>query len=343
MRMFNSVKKNYDLVQVLLVLLIISVGSYVLTLSWSVISQFADIITIILTSWLMSFLLDPLVDMIQKYLKLSKVIATSITYLLLSIFIVTIGIVYIPLVTNQILILINIVPAYLSTVPLILNNLDGPIISQVENSIGFIPSIAQFFFSAFMVLTLSFYFIIDQKKINDELMNLAPSTWHDTIKFTKKVINETFVSFFRVQFFYGIATALITWVVMFLFGTGFATSVAFLAGVFAIIPLIGPLLAIALPILVALLITPIKAIFVGLVLVVVQQIIFNVIGPKLLGKAFSLHPAIILVSLLVGLKVAGAQGAVFAIPLLGIGVVMIRKFGLRIVEAINRQTSKSTK
>lgn len=335
--MFKEVNKNYNLVQILLVLSIVAVGSYVFGLAWTILNQFGEIISIVLVSWLLSFLLDPIVDVIQKYLRLSKLFATAITYLLLTVFIVAAGFVYIPLISTQIVILVNLIPGYLNNAPAILNNLNGPLITQLENTISIIPSIAQFFFSAFMVLILSFYFIIDQKRINDAVMDMIPSDWYETFEFTKKVVNDTFVSFFRVQFFYGMATALATWLVLVLFGTGFAISVAFLSGVLAIVPLIGPFLALLLPVLVALLVSPTQAVITGLILFAAQQITFNVVGPKLLGKAFSLHPAIILISLLVGLKLAGAQGALFAIPLLGIGVVMIRKFGLRIVSKLNKR------
>jgi predicted PurR-regulated permease PerM len=234
------------------------------------------------------------------------------------------------MLSSQVVSLVNLIPGYLSTVaPSMVSNLNVSLVSQLENTIAFIPSIAQFFFSAFIVLTLSFYFIIDQSRINQEFFNLMPRKWHGTLKFVEKVVNDTFISFFRVQFFYGVSTAFVTWLVMVLFNEGFAVSVAFFAGIFAIVPLIGPLLAVGLPVLVALLGDPIQALIVGIVLFLAQQVIFNVIGPKLLGKAFSLHPAIILISLIIGLKFAGAIGAIFAIPVLGIGAVMIRTFGVR--------------
>ncbi len=338
--MFKKVGKNQNLIQILLFLLILAVGSYVLGLFWAAISQFMDIIVILLVSWLLSFLLDPIVDSIQKYLKFSKVAAASVTYLLLAILIVAAGFVYIPLISTQIVVMVRVVPELLSSAPAILNNLNYSFFSQLENTIAFIPSIAQFLFSAFMVLILSFYFIIDQKKINQEIFNLVPNNWHESLEYIEKVINDTFISFFRVQIFYGVSTALITWAVLYLFGSGFTISVAFLAGVFTIIPLIGPFLAIILPILVTLLISPLNALLVGIILFLFQQVIFNIIGPKLLGKAFKLHPAIILISLLIGLKFGGILGAIFAIPVLGIGVEMVRKFGQRIVGAIDKKSTE---
>ena len=96
------------------------------------------------------------------------------------------------------------------------------------------------------------------------------------------------------------------------------------------------------PVLVSLLIDPLKAIIIGVFLLITQQIIFNVIGPKLLGKAFSLHPAIILISFLVGLKFAGGVGAIFAIPVLGISAVMIRTFGHYILKVKDGATKTIT-
>ena len=91
---------------------------------------------------------------------------------------------------------------------------------------------------------------------------------------------------------------------------------------------------------VALLAGSLKALLVGVILFIAQQIVFNVIGPKLLGKVFSLHPAIILISLLIGLKFGGAFGAVFAIPVLGIGVVMIRTFGMRVARVLSKKSKR---
>ncbi len=337
--MINEARKNQKLIKVLLVLMIAAVGSYVLGLAFSFLAQFKNVIAIILVSWLLSFLLDPIVDRIQKYFKLSKILSTSITYLLLTVCIVAIGFIYIPLVSAQIAVLVGNISSYLDSAPVIVNNLNGSLMAQIENSINFIPSIAQFFFSAFIVLTLSFYFIIDQSQINREFFNLLPKDWHDTLKFTQKVINDTFISFFRVQFFYGLSTAVVTWFVMMMFGTGFAVLVGFLSGIFAIVPLVGPLLAIVLPVGVTFISSSFQATIIGVILFLAQQVIFNVVGPKILGKAFSLHPAVILISLLIGLKFGGAFGAVFAIPVLGISVVMFRKFGMRLVRELNKARS----
>ncbi|MDE2590043.1 MAG: AI-2E family transporter, partial [Patescibacteria group bacterium] len=79
------------------------------------------------------------------------------------------------------------------------------------------------------------------------------------------------------------------------------------------------------PVAVAAIIDPTRAIIVAIAILVVQQIIFNVIGPRMMGKAFKMHPIIVLLSFLVGYKIAGGAGAVFAIPVLGILIVVIHR------------------
>ncbi len=341
--MLNEIRKNYSLVRILILLLIIAVGSYVLTLLWVlVISKFLDLFVILLSAWLLSFILFPIVVSIQKLLKTSKLIATIITYILVLAILVLVGIVYIPLVTSQILMITSLLPQYLKTAPPILVTAVESLSSQIGNSVMLIPSVASFLFSAFITLILSFYLIVDQEKINREFFNLIPKKWHDVLRFTEGVINDTFISFLRVQLFFALSTGILTWIILRLFNVDYAASVALISGAFAFIPMIGPFLALIPPILVALLSDPVKALIIGGILLATQQITFNIIGPKLLGKAFKLHPAIILISFLIGLKFAGGIGAVFAIPILGISAVMIRRFGYYFLTIRNKLPRSKT-
>ncbi len=325
--MFNEIRKNYNLVRILIILLIIATGSYVLSLAWIVVSKFLNLFVILLSAWLLGFILEPVVGRIQGLLKMPKLVATIITYLLVFALLLILSIAYVPLVTSQILTITKILPQYLKSAPPIIVAINKSLSDQIANSITLIPSFAQFLFLTFITLVLSFYFIVDQEKINKEFFNLIPRQRHDVFRFTQKVINDTFISFLRVQLFYSISSGILTWIILKTFNIDFAASIAFISGVFAFIPLIGPILALIPPILIALLADPVKALIIGAILLVAQQITFTIIGPKLLGKAFQLHPAIILISFLVGLQFAGALGAFFAIPVLGIGTVMIRKFG----------------
>lgn len=338
--MLDEIKRNYSLIRILIILLIIAVGGYVLSLVWVVVSKFLDIFAILISAWLLSFILEPVVDRIERIFRVSKVISTAVTYLLTCVLIAVVVIGYIPMVASQIESLSKTIPHYMQSAPPLVVAINESFSGQISNTVILIPSVAQFLFLAFITLILSFYFIVDREKINKEFFNLVPKSWHNILRFTQKVINDTFISFLRVQLFFALSSGVLTWAILLIFNIQFAASIGFIAGVFAFIPLIGPFLALIPPVLFALLADPAKALLIFVILLIAQQITFNIIGPKLLGKAFQLHPAVILISFLIGMQFAGAIGAVFAIPVLGISAVMIRRFGHYFLE-IKEETTKS--
>lgn len=323
--MFQEMKHEVKLVRILLILLIIAVGSYVFSIFWQVLSSYSDILIILLSAWLLSFILEPIVDRISAISKLNKVWATLITYLLTLVFFSAIIFLFIPTVAYQIQTLAQIIPEYSNRFPQFLSRWNDAVATSLDNSIDYLPSVAQFFFSLFILLIISFYFIVDKERINKEIFILLPNKWHDEIRFVQKVVGDVFASFLRVQLIFGIVTGIITWIVLTLLGIDFAASSSLLSGILAIIPLVGPLLSILPPLFVAFIVDPTRALIAVILLLIAQQFIFNVLGPKLLGRAFKVHPAIILVSFLIGFKVAGAAGMFLAVPIVGILAVILRE------------------
>ncbi|MDO8657754.1 MAG: AI-2E family transporter [Candidatus Levybacteria bacterium] len=322
---FDEIKKQSNLIRILVIFLILAVGIHLFQIGWQILGNFSDIILVIVSAWLLSFILEPVVEAINRFTRLPRIWSTLITYSLIVLIFAGFIFLLIPTVTNQIQTLTKVVPSFLETAPKYITNISGSLTGYLNNSLSIIAGVAQFFFYVILVLIISFYFIIDKEKIDQELFDITPKKWHENLKFIKTVVNNIFASFLRVQLIFGIISGLSTWLVLRILGIDFAATAGLLAGLFAIIPLVGPILAIIPPVFVALLIAPSTALLVFLILLVIQQVIFNIIGPKLLGRSFKVHPIIILVSFLVGSKVAGGVGAIFAIPVLGIMVILIKR------------------
>ena len=322
----KELKKERNYLRLLIILLIIAVGIHLFTITWEVLQNFSDIIVILLIAWLVSFILEPLVENIKTVFRVSRLLATTITFLLLTLILLMVVLLFIPTVTAQVKTLAVIIPKFLQTTPPFVTNIINGFIASLANAISYIPSVAQFFFSLLITLILSFYFIVDKQRINKEIYTLTPKSWHEYMQIGQDIIDHTFASFVRVQILFGIMGGIITFVVLVLFGIEFAASTALLAGIFAVVPLVGPFLSILPPVFVALVVDPVKALIIFAILLVAQQVIFNVVGPKLLGKALSIHPGIVLLSFLVGIKIAGGIGAILAIPVLGILTIVVRDF-----------------
>lgn len=183
-----------------------------------------------------------------------------------------------------------------------------------------------------MVVIASFYFVVDKDRINREIFFLIPKKYHEHGHYVQELIDNTFGSFIRVQIIFGIIAGLATWIIMSIFGVGFAASTSLVSGILTIVPIVGGLLALIPPVAIAFLVDPWKALFVLISLVVMQQIIFNIVFPRVVGKALKLHPVIVIFSFFVGYKIGGSFGVIFAVPIIAIVLVILHRLSHHFLE-----------
>ena len=91
---------------------------------------------------------------------------------------------------------------------------------------------------------------------------------------------------------------------------------AVIAGITNVIPVIGGFFGLIPPVLSSLSPRPIDALIVGIIVFGVQQLIANVLSPVLLSSRVSLHPASLLVGVLIFSGLFGVLGAFLAVPFL---------------------------
>lgn len=328
--MLESFKNQYASFRILVFLSIIAVSIYLFQIFWQVISIFSDILVMMVLAWLLSFVLEPLVNLISRLTKVSKLISASIAYAFFGVLIAVGIFLFIPIVAVQFQSLSKVVPGFLESYPGLIQTWNNSITKSVDIFITFLPSLATIVVDTILMLILSFYFIVDKERINNEVYNLLPKSWHKNFKFIQSVIDTTFSSFLRIQIVFGVIAWISTWIVLTIWGVDFAASASLLAGILTIIPVLGQFLG-AFPPAFVVLVTrpeaPLEAVLVFAILVGIQQIAFNVIGPKLMGNAFKLHPIIVFLSIIIGFKIAGAIGAVFVVPILAIFVIVIKQLG----------------
>lgn len=328
--MLESFKKQYTSFRVLVILLIIAVSIYLFQIFWQALSAFSDILVMLILAWLLSFVLEPLVNLISKVTKLSKLISALIVYAFFGVLIAAGIFLFIPIVVLQFQSLSKVIPGFLDQYPGLIQTWNNSITKSVDIFITLIPSLATIIIDTILMLILSFYLIVDKERINNEIYNLIPKPWHKNFKFIQTVIDTTFASFFRIQIIFGIIAGISTWIVLTVWGVDFAASVSLLAGILTIIPILGQFLGAVPPAFIVLVTrpeAPLEAVMVFAILVGIQQVAFNVIGPKLMGSAFKLHPIVVFLSIIIGFKIAGAIGAVFVVPLLAIFVIVVKQLG----------------
>ena len=199
-----------------------------------------------------------------------------------------------------------------------------------SQTLGAASSVAIVIFNVFIVLILSFYMAFDGQKAFDKLIRLSPSAWRDEVRTFGNIISNTFGGYMRVQIISSLIYALCNAVVMWIFGLNSITLTTVIVSIIVMVPVVGGVIALIPPIVVILAsgAAGILAPFV-LVMLVIQQILFSVILPRMVGRIVGLHPLLVFAALLIGAQVAGPYGILFGTPLAGVAASIANYFYLR--------------
>lgn len=199
----------------------------------------------------------------------------------------------------------------------------------LQNTVAILTSVLSLLGNALLVILLSFFFTLDGPRFTAMLFEVMPERLHQETRMFLITTDRAFGGFLRSQLLQAGAIAIGTWLILTLFGVQAPLLSGVFAGLFMLIPLLGPALSLVPPLLATLLTDPGRVLLVMIPIVVLQVIVVNIVMPRIMGNALGLHPLVIIVSLLIGIKVAGFWGAFFAMPLAGImsafGAFLIRR------------------
>ena len=127
-----------------------------------------------------------------------------------------------------------------------------------------------------------------------------------------------FGAYIRGQLLLGVIVGTLSGIAYFVLGVPYAVLLGVLAGIFELVPIVGPVVAGAVAALVALTQPFPLVVWVVLAAIAIQQIENNLLVPRISGGAVGLHPLAALLAVLVGVEIAGVIGALFAVPLTGL-------------------------
>jgi predicted PurR-regulated permease PerM len=113
-----------------------------------------------------------------------------------------------------------------------------------------------------------------------------------------------------------------TGVIMSVLGVDYALLSSVVAALVLLIPFLGPVAAVVLPVSIALLTHPEVTILLFIALLALQQVIFNVLAPRILSRQVGLHPLLVFFAVLTGARVAGVWGAIFGVPIVAVFTTM---------------------
>ena len=158
----------------------------------------------------------------------------------------------------------------------------------------------------------TFYLLLDADKISSSLRRSVPHVLREDILKIVVLIDTVFNAYLRGQLFLGVIIGIISTIAFSILGVNFAVLLGLIAGIFEMVPNIGPVLGAIPAILVALSQDPVLALWVTVYAFAVQQVENLFISPQVIGVTLQLHPVVIMVVLVIGSEISGLAGLFLA-------------------------------
>ena len=200
-----------------------------------------------------------------------------------------------------------------------------------NNAIPILQNVASAFFSTGLVLAISFYIVLDGgRRLNEAIKVLPPRAEHET-RFVLNTIDQTFHGYVRgmlvVSLIYGVGTAS----VMFATDLPAALPTAIISSILLAVPFVGDWLALILPLAIAFAAGDFITFLVVLsVLLFIQQVMLNLLTPRILGHAVRMPAMLVIASVVLGARLAGIAGALLSVPTAGVIYTLSVHYGMQI-------------
>ena len=301
---------------------------------WFIIQIRQIIILVFLSIILLSALLRPVEWLTAR--RIPRVLSVLLVYIILIALIAFIvGIIIPPLVT-QTSDFISKLPQIVSTINnfLIFNkipieNLSSVIAGQIQQiAQNFLSIFKAIFSSIFLLITIfvfTFYLLLEWKSFV-KLIG-SPFSGRQEKKVTSIIskVETGLGGWVRGQITLSLVVGILTFIGLTILQIPFALPLALVAGILEIVPIIGPIISAIPAILVGLTISPIVALAVAALFFIVQQLENHLIVPMVMSKVVGLQPPVVIITLLIGAKLAGIGGAFLAIPTVVVARIIFKE------------------
>lgn len=310
--------------------------------------QISPIVVTLFIALLLTTALNPLVDKLTQF-KLPRGIAILVIYIAL-IALLSAGLTSIvaPLVdettkfVNRLPDLFDQLGGWLESVGIqgVSGNLVANQVSQLGQIPGNIVKFVIFLFSNLIgvvtLLVLTFYMLLERKNLNRYLLVLFGGDGEAQAKTFVDKLEASLGGWVRGELILMLIIGTITYIGLKLLDIPYALPLAIIAGVLEILPNIGPIVSAIPAILVALTVSPVMALGVTALYFVIQQLENSLIAPKVMQKAAGVNPLVTIISLAIGFQIAGAVGAILAVPVvIVLKVLLVDVFGLQALRKIS--------
>lgn len=167
---------------------------------------------------------------------------------------------------------------------------------------------------AVAVIISSFYLSLGRDGVERFLEVVVPPDYEAVVMKVYQRSRKLIGSWFRMQMLASLIMGFIVWGGLTIIGVKYAFLIGVFAGIFELVPFLGPILAGSIAVVAALLTSTTLAFYTLIFFLLAQQFEANILIPLLSRRSIGLHPVIVIVALLIGAEIGGVLGIVISVP-----------------------------
>lgn len=187
------------------------------------------------------------------------------------------------------------------------------------NLFGFATSILGTIFKLLTIALFTFYLTADGPRFRRAICSFLPARQQQNVLRTWEVAIDKTGAYLYSRLLLAVVSGVATYIVLSLLGIPFAIPLAIWMGVLSqFIPTIGTYIAMALPLLVAVVESPVDALILLIFFTMYQQLENYLLSPRITAKTMQLHPALAFGCAIAGASISGIVGAFLALPVAAI-------------------------
>jgi predicted PurR-regulated permease PerM len=342
--------------------------SMVLLTSWVLFAGWKAMLPVFL-GLVLTYLLLPIVHLFDRLLSrlihrktLTRTLSIVIVYILCLALIVFIIFSFVPIISSQFSALLRAVPSlygrviqllqkdwpdFVSRIPpqfqevfnnnlnQALNEILGAVQRGVLTTVSIITRTISFVLGLALIPFWLFIVMLDEDKAWRGFYSLIPPGARDDTRYLVQIIDHSLHSYVRSQIVCLLLVWSVTTATLLAMNIDLAILWGTLAGLLQIVPFVGPYIALVPPIVWTLAYRPEMTIWVIAAYVVIQNVLGLLVMPRISGDATRIHPAIIMVLVLLGAQVAGVWGVLLIVPLAAVARDIFSYLYLRTTERGN--------
>lgn len=188
----------------------------------------------------------------------------------------------------------------------------------VAGTFKFTTSLASGLFNFVICFMLSIYIVLDKERlclgIKKVIYAFLPRSKADYVSKASKVFNKTYTGFVTGQVTEAIILGVLCYIGMLIFKMEYAAIISICIGLGALVPIFGAFIGAVPGVFILFMISPMKAVWFVVYIIVLQQLEGNIIYPKVVGTSIGISGFWVLVALVIGGNLGGIIGILLGIP-----------------------------